>query len=51
MNPHLGNAFANRLTIPKISILGAIDAYLHAPHGLLILQPGKPIVENFRGLN
>ena len=51
MNSHLGNAFANRFTIAEVSILCTVDTYLYAPHGLLILQPSKPIIENFRCLN
>lgn len=51
MNSHLGNALANRFAIAEVSILCAVDANLYAPHGLLILQPGKPVIENFRCLN
>jgi hypothetical protein len=51
MNSHLGNTLANRFAIAEVTFLGAVDANLYAPHGLLIFQASKPSIKNFRCLN
>jgi hypothetical protein len=51
VNPHFRNAFAHRLAVAKVAILGAVDAGLDASLGLLIPQPGEPVVEHLGGLN
>ncbi len=47
VNPQLGNAFAHRLDVTKISILYPINSGLDAALGLSVTQGAKPIIERF----